>query len=135
MGGRIPLGIFVPVLRLAGDRALGNEFELNRSAFNRPEQRNQRSQIVRPHIEHRPAALFVIESGIRMPALMTVAHHEGRCPDRLADRALVDQLAAGLQSATQKRVRRRAYPEFRLAANSISPRPSSLSLIASGFST
>ena len=43
-----------------------------------------------------------------MPALMAGAHEEGAAGDRPADRALVDELAAGLMRAAKERVRRAA---------------------------
>ena len=77
-------------------------------ARDRPEQIDKVGDVVRPHVEHRPAAGEVVEAGLGMPALMARAHEEGGAADRPADRAVVDQLARGLVAAAEERVGRAA---------------------------
>ncbi len=96
----------VAVLGLAGDQPLG-ERHAGRAgdAADRADQVDQRRQVVRPHVEHRAAADVVIELRIGVPALVAVTRHERRGRDRFADHAVVNQLAARLDAAAEKRVR------------------------------
>ena len=97
------------VERLAGDGAFreGNARGAG-DALNRAKHIHERGQVVRPHVEHRPAAGFVVELRRGMPHLMPPPHHKGRHRDRFANRAAVNHLSAGLMSAAQKRVRERS---------------------------
>ena len=55
-----------------------------------------------------PPPGLIEEIGLWVPPLVTGDEHERRRRHRLADGALVDELAAGLQSAAEERVRRGA---------------------------
>ncbi len=72
------------------------------------EQVDEARHVIGAHVEHRPAAVEIVEAGIGMPALMAGAHEEGGAADRLADRAGVDELARGLLRAAEEGVRRGA---------------------------
>ena len=72
---------------------------------------DQRSQIVRTHVEHRAAAVLVVEFRIRMPCLVAVADHEARAAHDVTDHTVIDQFAAGLDARAEERVRRAADPE------------------------
>src|SRR5262249_6114049 len=68
------------------------------------QQTDQRRQIVRAHIEHGSAAVVVVKRRVGMPALVAVAEHKCRRCNRLADGAVIDEHAAGLQSSAHKSV-------------------------------
>src|SRR5215469_9173111 len=70
----------------------------------RPDEIDQRRDVVGPHVEHRTATLGVVEGRIRMPALMARAHEGRRTGYGLADGAFVDELAARLVPPTQEGV-------------------------------
>ena len=86
-------------------------------AAHRADQVDQGGQVVGAHVEHRAAAGLVVELGIGVPALVAVAQHEGGGGHRLADPAVVDQLAAGLDAAAQEGVGRAADAQALLAAS------------------
>ena len=69
-----------------------------------------------------------------MPVLMSAAHHEARCGYRCADRAVIDQLPAGLDAAAEERLRRAGNAQPFRRASSSTCLPSSR-VTASGFST
>ena len=87
---------------LAADRALG-EGDPRRAGDppHRPQQRDERRQVVRPHVEERTAAAPVVEVGRGMPPLVPVVEHERGRRHRLADGAVVDQRRG--TSATRRR--------------------------------
>src|SRR5688572_12639431 len=101
-------GLYVdhlPSLRLARDRASREGGARHRGYTSyRAHETYQGREIVRPHVEQGAAALFVIELRRGMPAFVAVAEHEGVASDRLAYRAVVDQLATGLQPGPEKGV-------------------------------
>ena len=102
MGGGLDLDALA-ALGLAGNQPLGErDAGGTADACDRTQQIDQRRQVIRSHVEHRPAAQFVIEFWIRVPALVAVAGHEGGGRDRLADPAIVDQFAAGLDPAAEE---------------------------------
>ena len=68
---------------------------------------DQRGDVVRPHVEHRTAAGGVVEGGIRMPALVTGTHEEGRASHRLG-RSRLRRRACG-RSGGRHRERCRAH--------------------------
>ncbi|HIG16873.1 MAG TPA: insulinase family protein, partial [Candidatus Handelsmanbacteria bacterium] len=68
------------------------------------QQTHQRRQVIGTHIEHRSPTLLVEEIGIGVPAFGAVSGHEGRRCHGLADPAVIDQLATGLQTAAKKRI-------------------------------
>ena len=74
----------------------------------RTEQVHQGGQIVRAHVEHRPAARLVIERRVGVPAFVAGTGHERHGVQRLADPAVVDQLAAGLVATAEEGVGRAA---------------------------
>ena len=95
--------------RLAGDQAFAPRARGDAGdALDRAEQVDEIGDVVGAHVEHRAAAGGIVERRARMPALMSRAHEERRAGDRRADRALVDQLAAGLVGAAEKRIGRAA---------------------------
>ena len=77
----------------------------------RPQEGDERGHVVRPHVEQRAAARFVVEVGIRMPVLVTRAHERRSRGDRFADEAIVDGLARGLDAGAEYRVGRAAHPD------------------------
>src|SRR5919112_1729708 len=88
-----------------------------------PHQSGERSQVVRPHVEHRTGAGLEEEVRVWMPVLGTVAEHERRYGDGLPYDPLVHYLAAGLQASTEERVRGAAYPEISLGGHFQHPPP------------
>ena len=66
---------------------------------------HQGGEVVRPHVEQRPAAGLIVERRVRVPGFRPAPHHEGGAGHRLAHRAVVDQLAHGLVAAAEERVR------------------------------
>ena len=95
--------------RLGRDKALGEALFRHRADALRPAQKiYKRRHIVRPHIQHRAAAPFIIELRIRMPGLMPVADHGCIRADHIPDKALVDKFPAGLDACTHIGVRRAA---------------------------
>ncbi|ENN84128.1 hypothetical protein RHSP_78414 [Rhizobium freirei PRF 81] len=102
-------GDVLAVARLAGDDALlarrdGKAGDLRDGA----EQVDEIGDVIGTHIEHRAAADFVIESRIRMPALMAGAHEGGGAADRDADRAFVNDGAGRLVAAAEEGIGCRA---------------------------
>src|SRR5262249_34321775 len=95
------------------DRSLGERGTRGPGhAADGPEERDERGQVVRSHVEERAAARLVVEGRVRVPVFVAVAEHGGRRGDRFADRAVVDQLAAGVQTGAEERIGRTAdaYP-------------------------
>ena len=85
--------------RLAGDESLRPRPRRDAGdPLDRPEQVDERGDVVGSHVEHRPAAGEIVEGRARMPALMTGAHEEGGSGERPTDGAFVDQLAAGREA-------------------------------------
>ncbi len=75
---------------------------------NGTEQVDERSEVVGAHVEHWAAADLVVELRVGVPALVAGTGIEGGGGHRLADPAIVNQLAAGLDAAAQERVGRAA---------------------------
>ena len=98
-----------PRARFAGDETLGtgDAGEAGHAAH-RAEQVHQCGEVVGPHVEHRTAARLVVERRVGVPALVAGAGHERHRVQRLADPAVVDQLAAGLVAAAEEGVGRAA---------------------------
>ena len=112
--------------RLAGDRPLGAGARRDaRDPCNRADQVHESGDVVGAHVEHRAATFGVVEGRVRMPALMAGAHEEGAAGNGPADRALVDELAAGLMRAAEEGVGRAADAQRR------APSPSAMSVRAS----
>ena len=105
-----------PLLRLAGDGAVRN-FDRGHAAdaLHRSQEIEQRGEIVRPHVEHGPAALLVVELRVGMPVLVPAAHHEGGERDRLADRPVVDHFSRRLNAGAQKGVGGTSHAEVLLS--------------------
>ena len=117
------------VIVRVGEAGLGRTGD----ALHRPEHRDQRGQVVGAHVEHRAAADLVVELRIGVPALVTVADHEGGGGHGFANRAVVDQLAAGLDAGAQEGVRRAADSQALLCGDLEHFWPSSREM-ARGFS-
>ncbi len=97
---------------LARDDALGPQPRRRPAdARHRTEQIDEVGHVIGAHVEHRPAAVEVVEAGIGVPALMARTHEERRAADRAADQAVVDACARGLVRAAEERVRRAAEPQ------------------------
>ena len=73
-----------------------------------PSSLQQRGEVVRPHVEHRPAAGGVVELRRGVPPLVAAAEHVGRKRDGPADRAVVDQFPRGLDARAHEGVGRAA---------------------------
>ena len=58
-----------------------------RDALDRAEQRHDRGQVVRAHVEQRAGAVGVEDVGVRVPGLLPADEHGGADRQRLADRA------------------------------------------------
>ena len=71
----------------------------------RPEQRDQRGHVVRPHVHERPAAGHVVEVRVRVPALVARGDHGRGREHRRTDEPVVDRLARGLHARPQDGVR------------------------------
>ena len=95
------------LLRLTGNRAV-RDLDARHPAdpLHRAEKVQQRGEIVRPHVEHRSAAFFIIKLRIRVPMLVPAAHHERGERDRLADQPVIDRLAGRLNARAHECVRR-----------------------------
>jgi hypothetical protein len=76
--------------------------------LDRAQQRHQRMDVVRAHVQQRAAAGDVVEVRLRMPALVPGRDHRGRRRDRGADQAVVDRRAGRLRAGAEHRVRRGA---------------------------
>ena len=63
---------------------------------------DQRRDVIRPHVEQRPAPLEVVEGGRRVPGFVPVAEHEGGPGNHFADESVIDQFAAGLMAAAEE---------------------------------
>jgi len=101
------------VLGLAGNGPFRDENTRRASnASDRAEQRGEGRQVVGAHIEHGPGTNLVVVSGIGVPGLVPMAHHEGRSRHGFADGAFVDEFATRLQASSQESARRAtdAYP-------------------------
>ena len=83
-----------------------------RNTFDGTEDIDERSHIIRSHIEHRTAADVVVESGVRMPAFVSVSTHERRSSDRSADFPRVQCLPRGLDTRAEKGVGCRSDTEL-----------------------
>ena len=100
----------------------------------RAQQGDERGQVVRPHVEQRPAAGLVVEVGVGMPALVAVAEHEGR--RRPPARRWPRRRSAGGRSAGRRRGRcpaRRRRAGRRRGPSRPAALPSARAM-ASGFS-
>ncbi|MGC4033329.1 MAG: hypothetical protein QM754_16680 [Tepidisphaeraceae bacterium] len=84
----------MPITRLAG-----------------PSRFSSARDVVRPHVEHRAAAGLEEERRVRVPVLVAAADHERGEADRLADQAVVDDLARRLQARAEEGIRRAADAE------------------------
>src|SRR5215217_676792 len=62
----------------------------------RTQERDECGQVVRPHVEQRPATRLIVEIGLWVPPLMAGDEHERRRRHRLTDGTLVDELTTGL---------------------------------------
>ena len=89
----------MPILAEPGDRTC------------RPEQVNERRQVVRAHVEQRPGARHVEALRIRMPPLGSEAQHEAVRGDRFADQPAVDRGTCRLQTRAEERVGRATETE------------------------
>ena len=112
-------GDHLPAFRFAGDHSLRKgDASRTRDAFHRPDHVHQGRQVVRTHVEHGTGASLVEEGGIRMPALVSMTHHERGGRHRRSDPSVVDQFPAGLVRPPHERVRGRShanafFPRFR----------------------
>ena len=100
----------------------------------RAEQRDDRRQVVRPHVEQRAGPVREEDVRVRVPRRLAPEEHRRARRQRLADRTLVDQRASGLVGAAEEDVRRAADPQPepappRRRATRLPP-----SVVASGFS-
>ena len=107
---------------------------LGRHRRDRAEQADQRRDVVRTDVQQRTAARAVEEVRVRVPALGSRVHDRGVRPDRLADRALVDERAGRLQAAAEERVRARRATTTPAAAPSARIAAASARVVANGFS-
>ena len=82
-----------------------------RDALDRPEQGDDRRQVVRAHVEQRARAVGVEDVGVRVPGLLAADEHRGADRERIADRALVDRRAPGLVGRAEEDVRSAADAE------------------------
>src|SRR6478609_3102079 len=104
--------------RLAGDQAFAAHTRGRPGdARDGPYEVDQSGDVVRPHVEHRTASSGVIKGRIRVPALMTRTHESGSASHRLANRALIDELATCLVRATQKGVGRTTHAKATLVGS------------------
>src|SRR6185369_16746338 len=91
--------------RLAGDEAFtegGGRRPAN--PRDRPEEIDQRGDIVRAHVEHWATALLVEKLRIRMPVLVTVGEREREGCDGTANESIVDGLARSLDASAKKSI-------------------------------
>ena len=79
-----------------------------RDAHDRSEQRRDRGQVVRAHVEQRPGAVDVEDVGVRVPGLLPPDEHRRADRERLADRTVVDRRAPGLVGGAEEDVGRAA---------------------------
>ena len=94
------------------DRALGRGRRGEpRHAGNGPDERDERGQVVRAHVQERPGAVLEELLGTRMPRVRSAHQHRGAHRHRLPDRPLVDQRARRLIGPAEKDVRRAAERE------------------------
>ena len=97
---------------LAGDHALVPRARGHgRDRFHRAEHLDERGDEVWPHVEKRAAAFEVNEGRVGVPAFGAGRQHERRAGERLADPAVIDELARGLQAGAQDGVRRAAQAQ------------------------
>ena len=82
------------------------------SPLDRTEERDERRQVVRAHVEQWSGTVGVEEVGVRVPAGLIADEHRRIRRERLADRTFVDQAAGTLISGTEEDVRRAAEPEL-----------------------
>ena len=74
--------------------------------FGTAKQINQSGHIIGAHIHHRAAAILIIKLRRGMPALMSVADHLRCCAYGPADKAIVNELTAGLDCRPHEGIRR-----------------------------
>src|ERR1700756_390843 len=77
----------------------------------RPEQVDQRGEVVGPHVEDRSATRLVVELRVRMPTFRAGSQHECRSAQGLADGPVINQFASRLLAASEKCVRGTAQPD------------------------
>ena len=70
----------------------------------RPQQGNDRRQVIRRDVEQRPAAGAVEHLGIRVPAVWAAHEHRRGSAERDSDRAFFDQAPSRLVGAAEERV-------------------------------
>ena len=91
--------------RLAADHALLEAAAGHRhDRLDRPEQVDQRGDVVGADVEHRAAAALEEEGRVGVPGLHAAGHDARAAGDRPADRALVEQLAGELMAAAEEGV-------------------------------
>ena len=87
------------------DTQVGGTAVDRHNTFDRTKHIHQRSNVIRPHIEERTAAFFVVECGGGMPAFVTGADHKSGTAHDFSDFAAVDELTALLVTGSEKRIR------------------------------
>lgn len=94
------------VLGFAGDGPLG-EGDLG-GGLHLPDgsyEVDEGCEVVGAHVEHGAAPFLVVEAGVGVPALVSVAGHEAVDGDGFPDEAVVDDLPAGLYPSAEEGVR------------------------------
>ena len=65
---------------------------------------DERSHVIRSHVQHRTTTDVVVKSGIWMPTFVSVSAHE-RCPgDGSADFSRIQRLPRGLDASTEESI-------------------------------
>ncbi len=109
ISGKIGVNVHVDgltIVRLGGDDALVEGFLRHaHHALDFAQQVHQRGDIVGTHVHHRAAAALVVEVRVGMPGLMPMTDHGNIRAHHIADHAVVNELAAGLNACTHEGVR------------------------------
>ena len=126
----------LPLCRRSGrrhDAFLKADLTRRLDGSDRTEQRDQRRQIIRPHVEDGTGAGAEKEAGVGVPMLHAVRHHRSEPRQRLADCARVDERARFLDpgASTVSGAAPTRSPFARAAAIIASP---SATAVAIGFS-